>query len=88
MKNDPERPRFLERIEGIRVLLWLLYAVCAVLVLAELVVHRHAEHPFETHFGFYAVYGFLSYSFIVLAAKLLRVFLMRPEDYYDRDRDG
>jgi uncharacterized PurR-regulated membrane protein YhhQ (DUF165 family) len=88
MKHDPDSPRFLERIAGIRLLLWLLYAVCAALVLAELLVHRHVEHPWEEYFGFYAVYGFLAYAFIVLAAKLLRVFLMRPENYYDRDRDG
>jgi hypothetical protein len=61
-----------------------LWAVGAVLVLAELVVHRHAETPFDGWFGFYGVYGFVACVALVLAAKLLRRIVMRPEDYYDQ----
>ena len=54
------------------------------LVLADLVVHRHAETPFDGWFGFYGFYGFVACVALVLAAKLLRRVVMRGEDYYDR----
>lgn len=39
---------------------------------------------FADHFpAFYAVVGFVSFSFIVLAGQHLRKILMRPEHYYD-----
>jgi hypothetical protein len=55
-----------------------------VLVLADLVVHRHAETAFDGWFGFYGLYGFAACVALVLAAKLLRRVVMRGEDYYDR----
>ena len=61
------------------------YVVCAVLVLAEVVVGRHSEHPhpWEENFAFYAIAGFVSFWFLVLVAKVMRRVLMRPEDYYE-----
>lgn len=53
------------------------------LVLADLVVHRHAEAGFDGVFGFYSLYGFIACVALVLAAKLLRRGVMRREDYYD-----
>ena len=38
--------------------------------------------------GFYPVYGFVGAFLLVLAAKQMRRVLMRPEDYYERRRDG
>ncbi len=43
--------------------------------------HRH--YDVEGWFGFYGVYGFIGCVLLVLAAKVMRVFLMRGEDYYD-----
>ncbi|HEU4542112.1 MAG TPA: hypothetical protein VFR23_13375 [Jiangellaceae bacterium] len=61
-----------------------LYALCAALLVAELVIDRKAEFGgIESWFGFYAVFGFLAYCFIVNAAKLLRRLVRRPEDYYE-----
>ncbi len=61
------------------------FFVALVLVLvAELFVDMHGEFAVEHFFGFYAVYGFISYVFLIFAAKLLRTILMRKEDYYDR----
>lgn len=45
---------------------------------------RHQERDWEGLPGFYALYGFLAYTTIVYAAKLLRKGVMRDEDYYDR----
>ena len=35
---------------------------------------------------FYPVYGFVGCVVLVLVAKWMRSFLMRPEDYYDEDK--
>jgi hypothetical protein len=61
-----------------------LWAVGIVLVLLDVAVHRYAEAGFDGLFGFYGVYGFVAMVVLVLAAKLLRRAVMRPEDYYDR----
>ncbi len=58
--------------------------VCLLLLGADLLYDKHAEHPLEEYFGFSSFLGFVSYVFIVLAAKQLRKIVMRPEDYYDR----
>jgi hypothetical protein len=61
------------------------FFVALVLVLvAENFVHMHGEFGVEHFFGFYAVYGFISYVFLIFAAKLLRKIIMRKEDYYDQ----
>jgi hypothetical protein len=46
-------------------------------------IPRYVDHPWESLFGFYAIYGFVACVFLVLAAKEIRKFLMRKEDYYD-----
>lgn len=43
---------------------------------------EHGELPYETWFGFYSVYGFVSCVLLVLIAKQLRKVLKRPETYY------
>jgi hypothetical protein len=54
------------------------------LLVADVLVHRHAEVGFDGVFGYYGFYGFIACVVLVLAAKLLRRGVMRPEDYYDR----
>jgi hypothetical protein len=61
-----------------------LWGIGILLVLLDLAVHRHAEAGFDGLFGFYSLYGFVACVALVLAAKLLRRVVMRPEDYYDR----
>jgi len=61
-----------------------LWIIGGLLMLADFVVHRHAEVGFDGWFGYYGVYGFVACVALVLAAKLLRRAVMRPEDYYDR----
>lgn len=58
-------------------------ALCAVLI-ADLFIHKHSEFGVDGFFGFYAVYGFISYVFLIFTAKLLRKIVMRRENYYDR----
>lgn len=68
---------------------WALYGVCGLLfvigVAMLFVGHAfdHAHYGFERWPGFYGLFGFASFVFIVFAAKALRKVVMRPEDYYD-----
>lgn len=68
-----------------RLVRMMLYGVCAVLLLAEIFVHRHTVHELESVPAFYALYGFLALVFAVLAASGLRRLVKRDEDYYDHD---
>lgn len=75
---------WLDRPENVTRLYRGLWIVGALLAIFDLVVHRHAEAGFDGWFGFYAAYGFVACVGLVLAAKVLRRLVMRPEDYYDR----
>ena len=59
-----------------------LMVLCALLVLFELVWHRHAYVPGESMFGYHAIVGFFAFMWIVLGAKGLRRLIRRDEDYY------
>ena len=70
-------------------IVYALYAICALSVLLEFVIHRHEKLGFAGSFGFYAWYGFVACVGLVLAAKVMRRVLMRDEDYYsDEAGDG
>ena len=78
-----QRPHLFDKPENVRRLLWLLYLICALLLVADLFVHRHVDHAWESLWGFYALFGFVACMLLVLLAKQLRKILKRPEDYYD-----
>lgn len=61
------------------------YAVCIVLLVMDLVLHRHVIHAWENLPGFYALFGFVACVVLVLAATQMRKVVMRKEDYYDVD---
>jgi len=79
----PGSKTWLDRKENVTKIAWALYLVCAVLVLLDFAIHRHADMGFDGNYGFYAAYGFFGSVFLVLVAKQMRKFLKRPEDYYD-----
>ncbi|MBO68155.1 MAG: hypothetical protein CL398_07570 [Acidiferrobacteraceae bacterium] len=79
----PEKNHFFDNKQNVRLIMWLLVAICFVLVIIDLIVHRHVVHPIEALWSFYAWFGFISCVFLVLVSKLLRKILMRREDYYD-----
>lgn len=72
-----DKPKNVQRV--IRGLLGL----CVFLVVLEIFIHRHSVHPWESMFGFYPMYGFVSCVMLVLLAKELRKLVMRSEDFYD-----
>lgn len=67
---------------GVQKLILGLMALCAVLFALDFVWHRHVKVPGEELYGFHAIAGFLSFTVIVLGARLLRVFIRRDEDFY------
>jgi hypothetical protein len=83
MKPDAKR-YWLDEPRNVTRLYRGLWGVGALLVLLDFLIHRHAEAGFDELFAFYGLYGFIACVALVLAAKLLRRVVMRPEDYYDR----
>lgn len=71
--------------QNVKRLLRGLYISCAVLFGLDLVLHRHVKHDWESLWGFYPIYGFVACVLLVLIAKWMRTFLMRPQDYYDEE---
>lgn len=75
---------WLDKPGNVRKLYRGLWGLGIALLLLDVVVHRHAEAAIDGLLGFYGLYGFIACVALVLAAKLLRRAVMRPEDYYDR----
>lgn len=75
--------------KGVRRIIYGLYTLCAGLFLADFLYHKHSYLSVEDIPGFYALYGFFMCAALVVCAKVMRLFLKRPEDYYaPRDVDS
>ena len=70
---------------NVKILLYTLYLCCGILLLLDFIVHRHTQHRWEELLGFYAIYGFIGCSAIVIGSKWLRNVVEREEDFYTRD---
>ncbi|SDK19428.1 hypothetical protein [Microbulbifer yueqingensis] len=79
-----DKQDFFDKPENIRRILRTFYGICALLFAADFLVHRHTEHGWEGLPGFYPLYGFVGCVVLVIIAKWMRTFLMRPADYYER----
>ena len=75
---------WIEKRKNVVLMVRIFLAVSIVLLLLDLLIHRHDLFSWEGWFGFYGFYGFVACVALVFAAKFLRKFVMRPEDYYDR----
>ena len=82
-----QNKRWLLRKENIRTLWIIFITVLIMTVVAGFFVHQHEPFGIEDSFGFFAWYGFITCVGMVVFAKLLGIFLKRPEDYYDTDLD-
>ncbi len=78
-----EAPGFFDKPRNVSIILWVFYIICIFLVLMDFIVHRHIYVEFEKLPTFYALYGFVACVVLVFAAKVLRVLLMRDENYYE-----
>lgn len=83
MKAPDEPKRWLDDRKNVNLICYVLYAVSAVLLLIDPLIHKHGPFEIEHWWGFYGIYGFVGCVFLVLAAKELRKLVMRREDYYD-----
>ena len=83
---DDHELHWIERKPTIRGILCGLFIICIALFVADAFYHKHISFEMQSLFGFYAIFGFFMCVGLVLAAKFLRLFLMRDEDYYDSDR--
>lgn len=81
--ETPEKRHIFDDPRNVKRAIRVLYAVCGISFLAEFFVHRHTEHPWESLFGFYSVYGFVACVLLVLIAKEMRKIVMHKENYYD-----
>jgi len=81
--QQTEDKRWLDHPKNVDKIFYALIAVCVLSVLADFIWSRHGHFDFEEIPGFYAIYGFIAYCFIVLSAKQLRRILKRDENYYD-----
>ena len=82
---DRKEKHLFDKPHNVKRILRSLYVICALLFAMDFIVARHMMHSWENLGGFYAIYGFVSCVLLVLIAKWLRTFLMRPENYYDRE---
>lgn len=88
-KTDPSKLPALGRMFGwvdrpgsADKIFWALIVVCILLFLADFTYHKHAYFSWEEMPGFYAIYGFVLFTALILVAKGLRVLIKRPEDFY------
>jgi len=82
--SDP-KTYWLDDKRNVKKIIYTLYAVCVALFVADAFYEKHAHFEGEYVFGFYAIFGFVMCVALVLAAKVMRVFLMRDEEYYEKD---
>ncbi len=83
MTEHHDSDGFFDKPENIKKMLKVFYVLCALLVVADFIVHRHIYHDWENIPAFYAIYGFVGCSVLVFVAKAMRKVIMRGEDYYD-----
>jgi len=58
-----------------------LIVLCIFLFAMDFVWHRHVKVPGEDFYGFHAIAGFVSFTVIVLGARLVRVLIRRDERF-------
>ena len=88
MLEKDKKPRgsilfqWLDHRNSSSILIGLLTTICFGLFLSDFIYHRHGHFSAEEIPGFYAFYGFVMFSIIILCATVLRFFVRRHEDYY------
>jgi len=85
MIQSKKKQHLFDKPRNVTRLLRSLYAICALLLLLDFILHRHVTHSWESIPGFYAIFGFVACVSLVLAAKLLRKLVKRNEGYYHVD---
>lgn len=82
-REAPDRDHWLVRPATIRKLWWIFGGILAATVVAQFFIHVHGYFGVDEWLGFNALYGFLTCVGMVVFAKLLGIWLKRPDDYYE-----
>ena len=64
--------------------LLLFYGCLILLLVIDPFIHKHGEFPWGDAPEFFAAYGFVSCVLLIFIAKLLRRWVKRDEDYYEK----
>lgn len=80
--SRPERKWLLDSKRAHDAIALGLLVACAALLVVDLAYDQHGHFDYEEWTGFHAAFGFVAYVCIVQAAKILREFVKRDEDYY------
>jgi len=83
MSEKTENKYLFDNPKNVQRLLTGFYTVCALLIVADFIIHRHISLAWEKIPAFYAIYGFIACVLLVVLAKLMRKVIMRKENYYD-----
>ncbi len=82
--NDSAPEGWFYQPANIRLLIIGLVVACVLSLLSQfLYTDDHPHFKVEKLFGFQAAFGFVAFVVVVMLGKVLRIFVARPEDYYD-----
>ena len=73
---------WLDNMKNVDRIVYGLYAFCALLIALDLLYYKKVYFSLEKLTGFYGLYGFVMCAALVICARGMRIFLMRPEEYY------
>ena len=79
-----EKIGWFDKKKNLILFLRIFYASLALLLVLDFFVVKHAAFGFDGVPNFFAAYGFISCVLLVLGAKVLRMFVKKDEDYYDK----
>ncbi len=78
-----EKKGWFDSRKNLVLFLRIFYASLVVLLVLDFFIPKHPDFGFDGAPNFFAAYGFISCVMLVLVAKVLRMFLMKDENYYD-----
>lgn len=78
-----DKQGWFDKKENLDLFLKLFYGSLVVLLVMDLFVEKHPYFGFDGVPSFSAAYGFIACVLLVLVAKVLRLFLMKNEEYYN-----
>jgi purine-cytosine permease-like protein len=79
-----EKKYFFDKFDNVIKMLRVFWGLLFILLVLDLFISKHPIFPWEEWPEFYAVFGFVAYTIIVLIGKhILRPIVKREENYYD-----
>ena len=75
---------FFDKKENVQRFLKVFFASLVVLLIVDFFIPKHADFYWEEAPGFFAAFGYISCVGLIYLARIIRFFIKRGEDYYDR----